>query len=1306
MSAGVCAVYPLIDGQESELYKGLFKYTSRNRKLTNYLYALSLQPEIMSKVSSSDLNGQGEIKLSKVVELLNVDSLLDTTATIKNAEAELHATNSSGELVDYEDVSEIIDRVVEFNEREGNSVVAKIVKTDSGYNISILPKDSENFAINSTYKAGIKQMAYISDVLGRQGINVGLISKSAKQQLNATNARNFPQIISLWQGIASGRVRNLSENNIQLLIELLTQIDNGSIERLKAKFGDKLVPAVKFLLSEKRDIPDELQEFEEAFGLASTSGALNSFKILIDSTFRGYRINELENDLNSLYYNDTLPEEDKNLKETLKDLYEKWNLDKDTVVTLYNEIQSTKDVVTKIILGIDNNRKILRARGQLNPEKAEEYENTIKVLEEKLSKKQYAASIIDFLEDTVDYLQNILSLDTSLIEESSLNSIAAQLLSIKEFNSTFSPIISKLLNIDSLEGSADLEAEDVNKIKDLANKTNSILSTVNDIVYKKAFNVVYATLKPYWGEETKTAGGLNSFEIALNDALTCGNINMNLFDRGLSAMTEVADPVLATLGAVIKDMHEVRDEKLRQIQLDIRRATHKLYESGSNSEFMFEQLKDGSYKIVSEVDWDAYYEAFEAKKQEYKDKGIKGAKLNELMQRWVEENNEVMTLDIKYNSSISLDEFTDNITTVVPNSKYRKSLPSMTEAQKEYYNTMLVLKASLERNLELHGIETSLFTPVQITSEISDAIANSSPSEALKLVKDNFVDKFKIREDDTAFGDKEVILSASGERIKSLPVFYLHSLKDQRRLNKDFSKSMLAFASMEVNHETLAERINTLELAKDFLLERPITQSEADRALVQASVISGTRYVSPAVRKTKETLAGGWLQDIFDAKVYGQRQRVEGNFLGINTAKATNALTGYTSVTGLTMNVPGAIANALVGKVQMIIEAGGGEFFGFKDADKASRDYWKMLPPLLGEVMSNNKTSTLGLLMEKFDVLDDFYDRLKETGFYKSAAGKIIGNTSIMFLYGMGEHLLHAQTMLAILNHVKVKDERGNTKRLLDAFEVNVKDGNGELKIKDGWKTIDGYEINESFIQRQKKVIGYVNRSMHGAFGADEKGAIHRYAIGRLIMNFRQWMPAHYARRFNKLHYDATLGDFREGYYVTCFKFARQLGKDLMNKKFDILTRWSELKQNPMEFSNVKRALTETIILMTLALISRLSFGDDPHNRTWAESMLKYEVRRMLLETGGSSPLAGSQFISNIYTILNEPIAAISSAQRLTRLFAIEDLIFMKRIESGVNAGKLKYTRNIERAIPFYDQVNKWWNMDTDNSMFTVFNKN
>ena len=86
---------------------------------------------------------------------------------------------------------------------------------------------------------------------------------------------------------------------------------------------------------------------------------------------------------------------------------------------------------------------------------------------------------------------------------------------------------------------------------------------------------------------------------------------------------------------------------------------------------------------------------------------------------------------------------------------------------------------------------------------------------------------------------------------------------------------------------------------------------------------------------------------------------------------------------------------------------------------------------------------------------------------------------------------------------------------LIEAFDVKTEDNNGKLVIKEGYQSLDGRPIDKEFINRQKKAVSYVNRSMHGAFGADEKGLIHQYAFGRLVMNFRQWMPAHYARRFN-----------------------------------------------------------------------------------------------------------------------------------------------------------------------------------------------
>jgi len=92
-------------------------------------------------------------------------------------------------------------------------------------------------------------------------------------------------------------------------------------------------------------------------------------------------------------------------------------------------------------------------------------------------------------------------------------------------------------------------------------------------------------------------------------------------------LTEVSDPILATFGQSIKDLHEVRDDKMKAILLQIRRATDKLYKSGSTSEFMMETLTNGTVKIISEIDYDSYYTDRRTFIEDLKSRGIKGQDL-------------------------------------------------------------------------------------------------------------------------------------------------------------------------------------------------------------------------------------------------------------------------------------------------------------------------------------------------------------------------------------------------------------------------------------------------------------------------------------------------------------------------------------------------------------------------------------------------------------------------------------------------------------------------------------------------------
>ena len=512
-------------------------------------------------------------------------------------------------------------------------------------------------------------------------------------------------------------------------------------------------------------------------------------------------------------------------------------------------------------------------------------------------------------------------------------------------------------------------------------------------------------------------------------------------------------------------------------------------------------------------------------------------------------------------------------------------------------------------------------------------------------------------------------------------------------------------------------------LTKDYMLQKlNIPIKEGGNLAVQQTKLGKKTYVNVATKLGVATDLEGLADDFFERVVFG-KARKQGKTISlfgtkVSLDKLSDSIVEYSSITGLMVNTLGAQANLFVGKLQMLIDSGigmGGEFFNMKDLGYAEVKYWQLLPPLLNEIKSNNKSSLLGLLMDRFDVTDDFYEKIKESGFYKNPISKVLGNTNLFFLYGIGEHLLHAQGMLAVLHNIKAKDSKGNIVKLFDIFKVDKDDtGNGTLKIKEGYTfyiddknltsgfkyRINGKPINEKTINVVKGAIAYVNKSMHGALGYEDKGMLHRYAIGRLIMNFRQWMPAHYARRFRGKHYDTDLGEYREGYYVSAFKFLRDCVYDLKDHKLQIATRWNQL--STMELYNLKRAIAETAILANLSASLLLLGEAKDHKGNWARRHLIYQLKRMQMETMASNPLSGYGFISNMIKMLNSPVAAINVVEKLSNLVKFTDMA--QTIESGKHKGENKYVYNLERSLPFYGQIVKAYELGESDDLFKLFN--
>ena len=278
--------------------------------------------------------------------------------------------------------------------------------------------------------------------------------------------------------------------------------------------------------------------------------------------------------------------------------------------------------------------------------------------------------------------------------------------------------------------------------------------------------------------------------------------------------------------------------------------------------------------------------------------------------------------------------------------------------------------------------------------------------------------------------------------------------------------------------------------------------------------------------------------------------------------------------------------------------------------------------------------------------------------------------------------------------------------RTYEAAEAILKEGtanlNGELLATEGLDSnSDNYsEVDNrynSFISEQKLRIGKVNQALNGAFNDTDKGAIHKYALGRLAMQFRQWMPAHYSRRFSSASYDSRLDQWREGYYRTLGRFTINLMKDISRGKFELATNWNSL--NTTEKANIKRAMTELISFGVIAALISMIGPEKDKKGKWGERMVVYQLKRLQLETGASIPWFSA--LENASTILQSPAAAINSFNNLLEVVQVWNMF--NEIESGRYKGWSEWERDFANAVPLLGQLRKVKDITEEDYMFTMF---
>lgn len=1277
MAKNSCELYPIIKGKPSKLYKDLLKVTG-NRPKANYIYAVYLQSGVAAQMDSLGYsrNDQGEHKIADVEKHLDVMSFIreSTEGKVSEVSRTIGATDFSGNPIDYTNAKDALDIAQRHNNSSKGTVAAVYSKGDK-FNIVVDVKNARTQLRSAQVEKQLQQWDILKQAINSIGIDIESADIN-KSVYNATNARNA---IHQMRNIQLTDNKYLDRKEIKDLLvfnEYSTQV-----QRLKQMFGT---------------LDEVAQKIYDSY---RTGGVTSSQRALIDSTltnckkYNGLDVNAVSNQIESVEQAIGNTEEGK-IEDTIKALNRKYNLDFNEIVLVGNNIRSLSQAASEAAVTLQRQLKKIKAEQGITSETTR-LEQSLHTLMKEISSNRYYAGILGFLSEAsiqIQKMENILQntpQSGSNLERAS--AIAKSLMQVKSITEGYKNILTSLSNIDNIVSDEKLSDTDKQTIKGQATKLVEFFNKYDKTLKELRLNTMTTIATEYLGDKLSNGMAVvNIVEMAEKDS--------TIYDY-LYSIGRVSNPLIATMGNIIRDAQSSRDAKMNAISLRIRRAENKLRKAGIKSDFMYES---NGY-IISDIDWTAYNKARAKFRKSLKGQGNRGLSIDEAMKNWEEANTEDRVVD-----------FDSGRTERVPNATYRKAFPQLTKEQKEYYTTMMQIKGELGTLLPNYAQRQ--FIPPQVRRSFIDAIQaaikGGSLKDLIKAIRTKFKDLTTIREDDDRYANNGIV---NGEEynivngaldntpFRQIPIFYINKVKDQGELLKDFSSAIQHLAGTAINYEAMNSIKDTVEFMADFIKDQEVAAGR-DYKSIDMVEDTGIRVYKQLKTFASNSNTIGIVDGFIDKYLYGVTIKDTGKYHHL-----LKNLLAYTSLKSLAVNVKGAISNYLVGELQMLIEAGAMEFYNPIDYVWAHKKVFG--DNTIGSVgrimdfMTNNTNSKSVLLAQVFDPLNENFSEQQHQRYYRGPLRHLLGKDFRFIGYGAGEHLIHFVTMYAILHNTKVKIN-GETKTLYDVFSVGNKvDGNSELIIdKNATYTNDeGQEvpIDNNFLEKIRKKIRYTNQTMHGAMNEEDKGLIHQRMTGRFVMNLRQWMVEHYSRRFRSSHYDATLGENREGFYNTTSKFAYAMVGDIFNFQKESMLHWNEM--NSMQKANVRRVLSELTVLSSLLTLSFALGEPDEHKKEFWMRMWIYQTKRAITDINGSTPWG---IPMEMNTLINSPIAASNVVNSFIYPFAgIKDI--NETIKAGKHKDENKYFRNIKKyLIPFYGQIEQLMEMDEDNGVFQVFEKN
>ena len=1227
-------------------------------------------------------NKQGQHNAEDVYRWFKVSEMSNEAIDIVSISARIGSKNSSNEYIVYQNSEEALEKAVNFNnESENKGVIAYVVKKDNGYIIIVEPKNATNQIKVGKNLENYKALQKAKELLNNAGYSLEDISNN--EELNSlVDLSNIKTLFASMSRIQKTANRYLSIQDIELL--LTTHKNDPRILRLFSKLG----------VSDLHSLAEKIYESystTEATISKETATLIGGF---LDESKKFSKLDLLKaiEELNAFYTDFQNTNYEYSVQKVIDDLNSKYRINRATVILSSKDINSVTEVLGEVILKLSKQIKELE-RKKKDTEEVYNLSEQLRDLTAAFESKQYYYGCLMYLTDALSSIDTLKALQEKYLSISGGSDLengpkqAEIIMEMKSIIESNKAIINALYYREDMLTEAGLTSEEISTIK---SKARIILDFYEVLATKSIKDMAAATMAkivtPIFGTK-----GING--VAVATIVQSASKDASVFDW-LYCASKLADPLSMATGTIVRNAQDSRDIALNKIRARIQRATYRLNKAGhSDTSFMYEE---NGY-IISDINWDAYWKARNKYKHELLKSGVRGIELKDAIEQWEYDNLEDRVVDEK-----------SGRTERVPNHKYRKEFPNLTEAQKKYYDTMMQIKG--EMGTLLPEVAQKQYVPPQIRKDFLDRAKGGFPN-IWRAVKMAIKGLYTIFEDDSDFVKSGVIIDNEelgmatgdvyGKVKKEIPIRYLNRITDQNDLLKDFSGAIQMFAGTAINYSAMNEIASTVEFMYEFVKSKNIPATEDGIELVEAASSGDTTFIKRLMEEKGLNTAGILRQQI-DSQVYGIKSKNQGKL-----ALATRKFLTYSSIKALSVNVKGALSNIVVGELNALIEAGAGEYFNVKDylwakkhlfGDTTIGNYGRAK-----DLLTNTTSSFDVLLANQFDAQPGRFNSNSRERYHSTLFRKVLGGMSTMPGYAIGEWGLAQTTMYAILHHEKAL-LNGKEVSLYEIFDqTKEEDGVSELVIKEGATDLDGNPITleGKYLDGIRKRIRVANESMHGAMSEESKGIIHRHIAGKLVMHFRQWMVEFYRKRFGGKYFDGSTKQERIGYYREMYGII----KDMFTEGFIEGIRKHNKENDPRAYYNARRFATEMFITFLALPLLSLALGDpEDHDDEWLYKMGIYLTRRALLDMRAGNPI-GMIMGRTIQKIINTPIPSLATVE--DTLYPITGILngdVFKEYEkpgNGYKKGDSVYLTKLPRKfIPFYKQIEETIYFDEENEIF------